>query len=91
MPKIFLSSSNSSSIYLWDYKIRPLVRGTNILKLKDGTENSHSLGFLQSPKIFYAYFRNNNNSQSSSEITDIIDKYLLPFNTTDILTFIGNE
>jgi hypothetical protein len=90
-PKIFLSSSNSSSIYLWDYKIRPLVRGTNILKLKDGTENSHSLGFLQSPKIFYAYFRNNNNSQSSSEITDIIDKYLLPFNTTDILTFIGNE
>lgn len=91
LPKIYLSSNNSSTLYLWNYKIRPLVRGTNILPLKSGYENSHSMGFIQSPRIFYMYFRNNNNSQSKSEITDIIERYLLPFNVTDILQFIDNE
>lgn len=91
LPKIYLSSTNSSTLYLWNYKIRPLVRGTNILPLKSGYENSHSMGFIQSPRIFYMYFRNNNNSQSKSEITDIIERYLLPFNVTDILQFIDNE
>lgn len=91
LPKIYLSSQNSSKMFLWNYKIRPLVRGTNILPLKSGFENSHSLGFIQAPQIFYAYFRNNNNSQSKSEITDIIEKYLLPFNVTDILQFIDSE
>lgn len=91
IPKIYLSSDNSTIVYLWDYKIRPLVRGTNILPLKNGRQNSHSLGFIQSPRIFYAYFRNNNNSQSRVEITDIIERYLLPFNMTSIFQFIDNE
>lgn len=91
LPKIYLSSQNSSQMFLWNYKIRPLVRGTNILPLKSGFENSHSLGFIQAPQIFYAYFRSNNNSQSKSEITDIIERYLLPFNVTDILQFIDSE
>lgn len=91
LPKIYISSSGSTSVYVWNYKIRPLVRGTNILPLRNGRENSHSLGFIQSPKIFYSYFRNNNNSQSEEEITDIIERYLLPFNVTDILQFIGSE
>lgn len=91
LPKIYITSNNSSSIYVWDYKIRPLVRGTNILPLRSGYENSHSLGFIQAPKIFYAYFRNNNNSQSKEEITDIIERYLLPFDMTNILQFIDSE
>lgn len=91
LPKIYLSSQNSSQMFLWNYKIRPLIRGTNILPLKSGFENSHSLGFVQAPQIFYAYFRNNNNSQSKAEITDIIERYLLPFNVTDILQFIDSE
>lgn len=90
LPKIQITSTVSSEIAIWDYKIRPLVRGTNILPLKDGTTNSHSLGFIQSSRIFYAYVRNNNNSQSQSEITDIIEKYLLPFNMTDIFVFMSN-
>lgn len=88
LPKIYASSSGDSSIWIWDYKIRPLVRGTNILPLADGTENSHSLGFIQCPQIFYAYLRNNNNSQSQDDITDIIERYLLPFNVIDILQFL---
>lgn len=90
LPKIFLASDNSTTVYIWDYKIRPMVRGTHVLPLKNGEENSHSLGFIQSPRIFYSYFRNNNNSQSKEEITDIIERYLLPYNMTSVLQFIEN-
>ena len=90
LPKIYLSSTNAT-MHIWDYKIRPLVRGTNILPLKNGKQNSHSMGFIQAPKIFYTYCKNNNNSQSEGEITNIIEKYLLPFNMTNILQFINNE
>lgn len=90
LPKIQLTSSVPAEIAIWDYKIRPLARGTNILPLKDGTTNSHSLGFIQSSRIFYAYVRNNNNSQSQDEITDIIEKYLLPYNMTNIFVFMSN-
>lgn len=90
IPKIFITSDNSTTIYIWNYKIRPLVRGTHILPLRNGESNSHSLGFIQSPRIFYSYFRNNNNSQSKDEITDIIERYLLPYNMTSILQFIEN-
>lgn len=90
IPKIFITSDNSTTVYIWNYKIRPLVRGTHILPLRNGESNSHSLGFIQSPRIFYSYFRNNNNSQSKDEITDIIERYLLPYNMTSILQFIEN-
>jgi hypothetical protein len=91
LPKIQLISNGvDSEINIWDYKIRPLVRGTNILPLKNGSINSHSLGFIQSSKISYTYVKNNNNSQSKEEITDIIEKYLYPFNTTNIFVFISN-
>lgn len=90
LPKIQISSTTKTEVAIWDYKIRPLVRGTNILPLKDGTTNSHSWGFIQSSRIFYAYVRNNNNSQSQDEITDIIEKYLLPYNVTDIFVFMSN-
>lgn len=90
IPKIFITSDNSTTVYIWNYKIRPLIRGTHILPLKNGESNAHSLGFIQSPRIFYSYFRNNNNSQSKNEITDIIERYLLPYNMTSILQFIEN-
>lgn len=90
LPKIQISGTATFDVKIWDYKVRPLVRGTNILPLKSGEENSHSLGFIQSQRIFYSYVRNNNNSQSKDEITDIIEKYLLPYNTTDIFVFMSN-
>ena len=90
LPKIQVTGQSDLDVKIWDYKIRPLVRGTNILPLKNGEENSHSLGFIQSSRIFYSYVRNNNNSQSKDEITDIIEKYLLPYNVTDIFVFMSN-
>ncbi|MDD4436957.1 MAG: hypothetical protein PHS04_02850 [Tissierellia bacterium] len=91
LPKIQLISNGvSSEVNIWDYKIRPLVRGTNIIPLKDGTENSHSLGFIQSSRFLYTYVRNNNNNQSKVEITDIIEKYLYPFDSTNVFVFMSN-
>lgn len=91
LPKIQLfSDEQTCEVNIWDYKIRPLVRGTNIIPLKNGTDNSQSLGFIQSSGILYGYFKNNNNNQSQSEITDIIDKYLLPYDSVNIFVFTGN-
>lgn len=89
LPRI---SITSGTINIYNYKIRPLVRGTNLQPLKDmNWNNAFSMGFIQSDRIFHLMARNNNNSQSLAEITDIIERYLLPFSMTDILTFISNE
>lgn len=91
LPKIQLTGTTSAEVAIWDYKIKPLVRGTNILPLRNGKENSMSLGFIQSSRIFFSYVRNNNTSNSTEEITDIIEKYLLPYNVTDIFVFTNNS
>ena len=91
LPKIQVVSSVSTNVEIWDYKIRPLVRGKNIIPLKDGSADAKSLGFIQAANFFYTYFRNNNRVQSQQEITDIIEKYLYPFNKTDLFTITGNN
>ena len=92
LPRIQITSTQAANciVDIWDYKIRPLIRGRNIIPAKDGGEDSRSLGFIQSSKILYTYARNNNNSQSQDEITDIIEKYLYPFNTIDMFTIMSN-
>ena len=90
LPKIYIDGQNSE-ILIKDYKIKPLVRGTNILPLKNGKINSHSLGFIQSPRIFYIYVKNNNNNISEEEMTEIIERYLLPFDITDIIQYIHDD
>lgn len=90
LPKIQINGTSAFDVKIWNYKVRPLIRGANILPLKSGEENSHSLGFIQSQRMFYGYVRNNNNSQSKEEIIDITEKYLLPYNTTDIFVFMSN-
>ena len=92
LPRIQITTTQAAKcvVDIWDYKIRPLIRGRNIIPLKDGSKDSRSLGFIQSSKILYTYVRNNNNSQSQDEITDIIEKYLYPFNTIDVFTIMSN-
>lgn len=89
-PKIILQTSGSAVVDVKDYKIKPLIFGSNILPLKNGKEVSNSMGFIQAPKIFYMYVKNNNNSLSEVEITDIIEKYLLPYNMNNMFVFINN-
>ena len=91
LPKIQVSSDITTNVEIWDYKIRPLVRGKNIIPLRDGKLDVKSLGFIQAPDFFYTYFRNNNKTKSQQDITDIIEKYLYPFNKTDLFTITGNN
>lgn len=92
LPKIQLVGKYLSygRVAIWDYKIRPLVRGTNILPLKNGGVNATSLGFIQSSRIFYIYVKTNNNSLSKQEITEIVNKYLLSYNFNTIFVYISN-
>ena len=93
IPKIefYTKTAQNASIDIYDYKIRPLIRGKNILPLKNGSIDSHGLGFIQGTKILYTYVRNNNNGQSEDEIIDIIERYLYPFNTVNMFTITGNK
>ena len=93
IPKIefYTKTAQNASIDIYDYKIRPLIRGKNILPLKNGSIDSHGLGFIQGSKILYTYVRNNNNGQSEDEIIDIIERYLYPFNTVNMFTITGNK
>lgn len=89
-PRILVSSTSSAVIEIWDYKIRPLVRGKSILSYRNGElPNSHSLGFIQVRDFMYTYARNNNNSYSQEEITTIIEKYLYPYQKIDMFVFTG--
>ena len=93
IPKIefYTKTDQNANIDIYDYKIRPLIRGKNILPLKNGSIDSHGLGFIQGSKILYTYVRNNNNGQSEDEIIDIIERYLYPFNTVNMFTITGNK
>lgn len=91
-PRILVSATSSAVIELWDYKIRPLVRGKSILPYKNGDlANSHSLGFIQVCNFMYTYARNNNNSFSQEEITNIIERYLYPYQKIDMFVFTGTK
>ena len=91
LPKIQVESVVRTGVEIWDYKIRPLVRGKNIIPLKNGKLDAKSLGFVQAPDFFYTYFKNNNKTRSEQEVTDIIERDLYPFNKTDLFTITGNN
>lgn len=91
LPKIQLENNyDTCELYLWNYKIRPLIRGKNIIKLKDGKENSFSLGFIECSNLSHTYIRNNNNNQSIDSLIDIIEKYLYNYETLDLFTILSN-
>lgn len=77
------------SIRVCNYHIRPLVRGTNINRISNESfENCFSLGFLKANKFFHMYLRNKNKTISKEDVEDFINRYLLPYSSTNILTFI---
>ena len=91
-PRFIISSASTATVELWDYKVRPLVRGKSILSYRGGAlANSHSLGFVQARNFMYTYARNNNNSMSQEEITDIIEKYLYPYGKIDMFVLAGEK
>lgn len=92
MPRVLISSAAgaTSVVDIWDYKVRPLAWGKSILPMKNGERgNSRSLGFIQAINFRYTFARNNNNGKSQQEITDIIEKYMYPYNKTDLFVLTG--
>lgn len=88
LPKIQIVESQgvSANISFWDYTIRPLVRGNNIIPLRNETvENAKSFGFIQANKFTFTYARNNNASLSYDELATIIERYLYPMDTTNLI------
>jgi hypothetical protein len=61
------------------------------LPLKSGEIDARSLGFIQFGRFFHTYFRNNNNINSVEELTNIIEKYLYPFDSINLFTITGNK
>ena len=90
LPKIQIHDSGFYELNIYDYKIRPLVRGENIIRLKNGKETARSLGFIECSPLSYTYARSNNNNQSVDTIIDIIEKYLYNYNTLDLFTILSN-
>ena len=77
------------TIDVCNFHIRPLVRGTNINCIKgDKFPNCFSLGFLKTSGFFHLYLRNRNTTMSQEEVRDFINKYLLTYSSTNLITFI---
>lgn len=91
LPKVQLQdSTHTCELYIWDYKIRPLIRGANIIPLKDGKETARALGFIECSPLSYTYARSNNNNQSVDSILEIIEQYLYNYETLDLFTILSN-
>lgn len=89
LPKIQLGGGDSTAtLYIWDYKIRPLVYGRNILPLKEtGRVDARSNGFIQSQRLFYIFLKNNNNTMSQAQLERIVNKYLIPYGFQPVFVY----
>lgn len=78
----------TATLYIWDYKIRPLVYGRNILPLKETLRvDARSNGFIQSQRLFYIFLKNNNNTMSQTQLEQIVNKYLIPYGFQPVFVY----
>lgn len=89
LPKIQLSGGDdTATLYIWDYKIRPLIYGRNILPLKETQRvDARSNGFIQSQRLFYIFLKNNNNTMSQEQLERIVNKYLIPYGFQPVFVY----
>lgn len=89
LPKIQLGGDDATAtLYIWDYKIRPLVYGRNILPLKETLRvDARSNGFIQSQRLFYIFLKNNNNTMSQAQLEQIVNKYLIPYGFQPVFVY----
>lgn len=76
---------------IYNFKIRPMVRGKNILpKIGENEGVCHSLCFTGLSNVFYIYARNKNVSMTTKEIEDFANRYLLSYNSVNIFQLLNN-
>ena len=86
LPTIMVANA---SVEVFNIHMRPLVRGTNINRIiGEDAENCFSLGFLQTSKFVHMYLRNRNTSMSEQDAEDFINRYMMPYSGTNLITFI---
>ena len=77
------------TVYVHNFHIRPLVRGTNINCITgEKFPNCFSLGFLKASRFFHLYLRSRNTTMSQDDVEDFINRYLLSYSSTNLITFI---
>jgi len=82
----------SSNIYVWDFKVRPLVKGLVANKVYSDLGNvplanntplfgSYSTCFLTSRNLLQVTYKNNNDSLTTEDIDKIAREKLIPYNS----------
>lgn len=67
-PILTMDYSDSGELRIWDFKIRPVSTG-------------FGRGFVQAGNFIDAWLRNRNGTYSNNQSTEIMRKYLLPYNS----------
>ena len=77
---LFTTPSGAIDYDLFDYKVRPLIKGKNILNLNDATEKGvKNPQFIQSTRTIYSYMKNNSETLTDLQVNNLIEKYLIPY------------
>lgn len=88
---------STAKLYIWDFKIRPLVKGAISNKIyndlsgipdKDNRVSfgSFATGFLTTKNLLHVTYKDNNQELSRREIEEIARHKLIPYNSTLITT-----
>lgn len=81
-PFILIQSSKGAPFdySIFDYKVRPLIKGKNILNLNDATEKGvKNPQFIQSTRTIYSYMKNNSETLTDLQVNKLIENYLIPY------------
>jgi hypothetical protein len=86
---LYLKNNNGVKLYVHNLKMRPLVRGRNIMPQRIGITagdmpilggaNLRNPQFLQSTTFCLNWRRNNNQEKSDNQVDNFIQNYLLPY------------
>jgi len=74
------STNSSQSIEIADLKMRPLIRGRNILpSMKDGSTYIKNPQFIQQQNTVLSWMKNNGEEMTDLQVHNFIERYLLPY------------
>jgi len=81
IPRVTLDNTSgggaSTNMRIHDFKVRPLL-------------TDYSTGFIQTPNFIQIWLKNNNLKFSSIDIEEIIRKFMIPYNSTLKINFLGD-
>lgn len=77
---LYLDSNSTNDIYnIYDFKMRPLIKGKNILRTPTVDHGVTNPQFIQNNDIILNWRRNNNQNLDDYQIQNFIEDYLIPY------------